>query len=196
MMQWIIASSLRLRVLVVAVALLLLGTGVWQLRNTSLDVVPEFSPLSLQVKTEALGLSAAEVESLITVPMEADLLNGVPWLKSIEFGVADRFVLDRDVLCAGYRHHARPADGPGASDPGACPAQRLQPAAAVAAGLLRKPDHERRPQFQVRAAGRYIGAGAVEHRAATDRRPGRCQRRHLGPAQPAGPGAGGPQAAA
>ncbi len=84
MMQWIIASSLRLRVLVVAVALLLLGTGVWQLRNTSLDVVPEFSPLSLQVKTEALGLSAAEVESLITVPMEADLLNGVPWLKSIE----------------------------------------------------------------------------------------------------------------
>jgi CzcA family heavy metal efflux pump len=84
MMQWIIGSSLRLRVLVVAVALLLLGTGVWQLRNTSLDVVPEFSPLSLQVKTEALGLSAAEVESLITVPMEADLLNGVPWLKSIE----------------------------------------------------------------------------------------------------------------
>src|SRR6478609_5891205 len=84
MMQWIIASSLRLRVLVVAVALLLLGTGVWQLRNTSLDVVPEFSPLSLQVKTEALGLSAAEVESLITVPLEADLLIGVPWLKSID----------------------------------------------------------------------------------------------------------------
>jgi Cu/Ag efflux pump CusA len=49
-----------------------------------LDVIPEFSPLTLRVSTEALGLSTSEVESLITVPMEADLLNGVPWLRSIE----------------------------------------------------------------------------------------------------------------
>ncbi|MGE0226041.1 MAG: efflux RND transporter permease subunit [Acetobacteraceae bacterium] len=84
MMRWIISSSLRLRTLIAAFAVLLLVIGGWQLRTVPLDVVPEFSPLSLQVKTEALGLSAAEVESLITVPMEADLLNGVPWLKSIE----------------------------------------------------------------------------------------------------------------
>ena len=32
------------------------------------------------MQTEALGLSAAEVEQLITVPLEQDLLNGVPWL--------------------------------------------------------------------------------------------------------------------
>src|SRR5262249_18323380 len=74
----------RLRTMIAAVAVLLLVIGGWQLRTVPLDVVPEFSPLSLHVKTEALGLSAAEVESLITVPMEADLLNGVPWLKSIE----------------------------------------------------------------------------------------------------------------
>jgi Cu/Ag efflux pump CusA len=54
------------------------------MRQVPLDVVPEFSPQTLQVRTEALGLSAAEVESLITVPLEADLLIGVPWLKSIE----------------------------------------------------------------------------------------------------------------
>src|SRR5215213_4389735 len=84
MMQWVISTSIRLRALVAAIAALLLIAGAWQLRHVPLDAVPEFSPLSLQVKTEALGLSAAEVESLITVPMEADLLNGVPWLKSIE----------------------------------------------------------------------------------------------------------------
>ena len=84
MMQWVVSSSLRLRTLIAALAALLLVAGGWQLRGVPLDAVPEFSPLSLQVKTEALGLSAAEVESLITVPMEADLLNGVPWLKSIE----------------------------------------------------------------------------------------------------------------
>lgn len=84
MLQWVVSSSLRLRTFVAALAALLLVVGGWQLRGVPLDAVPEFSPLSLQVKTEALGLSAVEVESLITVPMEADLLNGVPWLKSIE----------------------------------------------------------------------------------------------------------------
>ena len=80
----IIATCLRIRTIVVAVAVAVLAGGLWQMRQMTLDVIPEFSPLSLQVRTEALGLSAAEVESLITVPMEADLLNGVPWLQSIE----------------------------------------------------------------------------------------------------------------
>jgi CzcA family heavy metal efflux pump len=75
---------LRLRTVVVAVAAVLVAAGLWQMRQMPLDVVPEFSPLTLQVRTEALGLSAAEVESLITVPLEADLLVGVPWLKSID----------------------------------------------------------------------------------------------------------------
>ena len=34
----------------------------------SVDVYPEFTPPSVQVQTEALGLSAVEVEQLITVP--------------------------------------------------------------------------------------------------------------------------------
>ena len=83
-MRWIVSSSLRLRTLVVGVAAALLIAGVWQLRSTSLDIVPEFSPLTLEVKTESLGLSSAEVEALITIPLEADLLNGVAWLRSIE----------------------------------------------------------------------------------------------------------------
>ena len=84
MLRWIIGSSLRLRTVVVAFAAILLAGGVWRMAHTPVEVVPEFSPLTLQVQTEALGLSASEVESLITVPLEADLLNGVPWLKSIE----------------------------------------------------------------------------------------------------------------
>ena len=83
-MMWVITSFLRIRVLVVALVTVLLVGGIWQMRETPLDAVPEFSPLSLQVRTEALGLSTAEVESLITVPLEADLLAGVPWMKSIE----------------------------------------------------------------------------------------------------------------
>ena len=84
MLNNIIDSSVRLRVLIVALAAMLLAAGLWRLRDVTLDVIPEFSTMSLQVSTEALGLSTSEVESLITVPMEADLLNGVPWLRSIE----------------------------------------------------------------------------------------------------------------
>src|ERR1700712_210186 len=83
-MEQIIVGCLRLRTVIVAVAAVLLAGGLWQMRQMPLDVVPEFSPLTLQVRTEAIGLSAGEVESLITVPLEADLLIGVPWLKSID----------------------------------------------------------------------------------------------------------------
>ncbi len=84
MLNWIITSSLRLRAVMLALALILLVGGSWRLRSLPVDTVPEFSRLSLEVQTEALGLSTSEVESLITVPLEADLLNGVPWLQSIE----------------------------------------------------------------------------------------------------------------
>src|SRR5256885_1855670 len=50
--------------------------GVTQLRNQPVDVLPEFTPPYVEVQTEALGLSAEEVEQLVTVPLEADLLNG------------------------------------------------------------------------------------------------------------------------
>jgi len=84
MLAWLISSSMRLRTLVVVVAAGLLVLGVVSVRDKALDVIPEFALPSLTVKTESLGLSSAEVESLITVPLEADLLNGVPWLQVIQ----------------------------------------------------------------------------------------------------------------
>jgi Cu/Ag efflux pump CusA len=84
MLHWIISSSLRLRAVVLALGAVLLIGGIWRMRDLPVDIVPEFSRLALEVQTEALGLSTSEVESLITVPLEADLLNGVPWMESIE----------------------------------------------------------------------------------------------------------------
>jgi CzcA family heavy metal efflux pump len=83
MMRWIVQSSLKFRLLVVAVAAALMGFGITQLRDMPVDVHPEFTPPHVEVQTEALGLSAAEVEQLITVPLEADLLNGVAFLDEI-----------------------------------------------------------------------------------------------------------------
>ncbi len=83
MMRWIVGSSLQLRFLIIILAAVLMVFGIAQLRNMPVDVYPEFNPPLVEVQTEALGLSAAEVESLITTPMEADLLNGVAWLDQI-----------------------------------------------------------------------------------------------------------------
>ena len=83
MMRWIVGSSLKLRFLVVLVALALMLLGVLQLRGMPVETLPEFNPPMVEIQTEALGLSAAEVEQLVTVPLEQDLLNGVAWLDRI-----------------------------------------------------------------------------------------------------------------
>jgi Cu/Ag efflux pump CusA len=75
-MRRIIEASLRFRLLVVAIAAAVIVIGVTQLRSAPADVLPEFTPPYVEVQTEALGLSAEEVEQLVTVPLEADLLNG------------------------------------------------------------------------------------------------------------------------
>src|SRR3954467_7648271 len=76
-MRWIVRSSLRFRFLVIAAAAALIAVGVTQLSNEKVDVFPEFAPVTVEVQTACLRLSASELESLVTVPLE-DGLNGVP----------------------------------------------------------------------------------------------------------------------
>ena len=83
MMRSIVESSLKLRLLVVAIAVGVMVLGIGQMRQMPVDVLPEFIPPTVEIQTEALGLSAAEVEQMITVPLEQDLLNGVAWLDEI-----------------------------------------------------------------------------------------------------------------
>src|SRR5262245_39373807 len=80
MIRSILETSLKFRPLVVAIAAVVLGVGIARLNDMPVDVFPEILPVTVNVQTEALGLSAAEVEQLITVPIEADLLAGTPWV--------------------------------------------------------------------------------------------------------------------
>src|SRR5918995_561865 len=77
MIRSIIGASLRFWMLLIAVAVGIFAIGIVQLRSAPVDVLPEFTPPYVEVQTEALGLSANEVEQMITVPLEADLLNGI-----------------------------------------------------------------------------------------------------------------------
>ena len=83
MMNSIVKASLKFQFLVLTVAITLMAFGVTQFSGMPVDVLPEFSPPYVEIQTEALGLSAEEVEQMITVPMEQDLLAGVAWLDVI-----------------------------------------------------------------------------------------------------------------
>jgi CzcA family heavy metal efflux pump len=105
-MRWIVGSSLKFRFLVVALAAALMAFGTQQLRDMPVDAFPEFAPPRVEIQTICLGLSAAEVETLVSIPLEQSL-NGVegldvirsksvPQLSSIELLFKD----DTDVLHA------------------------------------------------------------------------------------------------
>src|SRR5437016_14433344 len=81
-MTWLVTTSLRFRIVVLALSCLLIVFGVRTLQNTSLDVFPEFAEPLVEIQTEAPGLSTEEVESMITMPLE-NALNGTPWKKII-----------------------------------------------------------------------------------------------------------------
>ena len=83
MFGWITRFSLQFRILVLALAAGIIAFGIINVPRIAVDTMPEFAPAQVEIQTEALGLSAVEVEQLITSPMEADLLNGVAWLDEI-----------------------------------------------------------------------------------------------------------------
>jgi CzcA family heavy metal efflux pump len=82
MMRWVVEHSLRLRLAVVVLAVVLIVAGLRAIQNTPLDVFPEFAPPLVEIQTEAPGLSTGEVESLVTVPLE-NAMNGMPQLRTL-----------------------------------------------------------------------------------------------------------------
>jgi CzcA family heavy metal efflux pump len=86
--RWIVGSSLKFRFLVVAIAAGMVALGVDRFRAMPVDVFPEFAPPRVEIQTPCLGLSTAEVEELVTIPLE-QAFNGLPGLdvmrsKSVE----------------------------------------------------------------------------------------------------------------
>lgn len=95
----IVAVSLRYRYLVAFIAVMLIIFGVAQIRNMPIDVFPEFAPPQVEIQTPALGLSAEEVEALVTAPLE-EAFAGLPDLeimrsKSVEQLSSIKLIFER-----------------------------------------------------------------------------------------------------
>ena len=77
MFNWIVHHSLRNRLLVLALAVLLLAWGAFTAWRTPVDVFPDLNKPLVTILTEAGGLAPEEVEQIVTLPIET-ALNGMP----------------------------------------------------------------------------------------------------------------------
>jgi CzcA family heavy metal efflux pump len=82
MLTALISNSIRLRVVVLALCVVLLVVGSRSIQRAPLDVFPEFAPPLVEIQTEAPGLSTNEVESLVTMPIE-NALTGIAHVKTV-----------------------------------------------------------------------------------------------------------------
>ena len=85
MLTSIVRFSLRFRGIVIALACMLVGYGLYTLHSAKYDVFPEFAPPLVVVQTEAPGLSPEQVEVLVTQPIE-NTINGVAGIESLRSG--------------------------------------------------------------------------------------------------------------
>src|SRR5438552_4626001 len=82
MLNRIVQSALRFRGVVIALACVLVGYGIFIAAHAKLDVFPEFVQPQVTVQSEAPGLAPERVEALVTRPVES-ALSGVGNLESI-----------------------------------------------------------------------------------------------------------------
>jgi CzcA family heavy metal efflux pump len=82
MLTKLVELSIRFRGIVVALACLVVGYGIYTTWKARYDVYPEFAPPQVVVQTEAPGLAPEDVEKLVTRQVE-NALNGAPNIESI-----------------------------------------------------------------------------------------------------------------
>ena len=162
MMRLIIISSLRFRYILVAASMAMIVIGGLQLRDTRVDVFPEFAPPRVEVQTDALGLSAQEVEELVTVPLEQGL-TGMPGLETLRSKSIPQQSSIELIFEKSTDVHRGPAPGR-RTDPGhhADPAELGHATPRAAAAVGDKPGDEDRRAVRLPRPHRAVDDRAIQ----------------------------------
>ncbi|WP_405053619.1 efflux RND transporter permease subunit [Sphingobium sp. MK2] len=85
MLDRIIAGSIRLRWLVLALVLASAALGVWSFQRLPIDATPDITNVQVQINTEAAGFSPLEAEQRVTFPVETAIagLPGLQYTRSV-----------------------------------------------------------------------------------------------------------------
>lgn len=79
MFNWLVAGSLRNRIFVLVAAAMVIAFGLRSTGTLPVDVFPDLNRPTVTIMTEVEGLAPAEVEQLVTYPIET-LMSGLPGL--------------------------------------------------------------------------------------------------------------------
>ena len=82
MLQGLVRFSLRYRGIVIALACVLLGYGLYVTEHAKLDVFPDFVQPQVVIQTECPGMASEQVELLVTLPIET-MINGLGDMESL-----------------------------------------------------------------------------------------------------------------
>src|SRR4051812_38821483 len=82
MLNFLVSFSLRFRGIIIALACVLLGYGLYVTWQAKLDVFPNFVQPQVVIQTEAPGLAPEQVETLVTRPVET-AVNGLGRMESL-----------------------------------------------------------------------------------------------------------------
>ncbi len=82
MINALINFSIRHRLLVLVMTLLMAAYGAWVATKLPVDVFPNLNRPTVTIFSESPGLAAEEVETLVTRPIEA-AVNGAPGVDQV-----------------------------------------------------------------------------------------------------------------
>ena len=99
MIKAIIDGSIRNKFLVIIATVLLILAGLWALKNTPLDAIPDLSDVQVIVFTEYPGQAPQVVEDQVTYPLTTAMLS-VPFAKVVRgysfFGLSFVYIIFED----------------------------------------------------------------------------------------------------
>ena len=81
-MSSLIKFSIKYAGVIIGLALIVVVYGIVQIKNSPLNVFPEFSPTQVVIQTESPGFSSDLVEKLVTRPIEV-MVSGTIGIKQI-----------------------------------------------------------------------------------------------------------------